>query len=62
MLPVRDKNGAIRYLDHGNLPLPKEVVRYHKEKIAERESIDGKDSYMMTYSCNRPSILDSPRI
>ncbi|MFC2059251.1 methylaspartate mutase subunit E [Chloroflexota bacterium] len=41
VLPVRDKNGAIRYQDHGNLPLPKEVIRYHKEKIAERESAEG---------------------
>ena len=42
VLTVRDKEGALRYLDHGNLPFPKEVVEYHREKIAERESADGK--------------------
>lgn len=34
---VRDKNGALRYLDHGLMPLPKEVVEYHRSRIAERE-------------------------
>ena len=36
-------NGAIRYLDHGNLPLTAEIiVEFHKEKVAERERIAGK--------------------
>jgi methylaspartate mutase epsilon subunit len=34
---VRDANGALRYLDHGLMPLPKEVVEYHRSRIAERE-------------------------
>ncbi len=33
---VRDAQGAWRYFDHGNLPFSKEIVEYHKEKIAER--------------------------
>jgi len=37
VLLVRDAQGAIRYLNHAGLPLPKEVIEYHKEKIAERE-------------------------
>lgn len=41
VLLVRDNNGAIRYLDHGNIPLPSEVVEYHKQKIAEREKAEG---------------------
>jgi methylaspartate mutase epsilon subunit len=41
VLEVRDINGAIRYVDHGNIPLPKEVVEYHREKIAAREKKDG---------------------
>jgi methylaspartate mutase epsilon subunit len=42
VLIVRDKAGALRYLDHGNLPLPKEVIEYHREKIAEREKAENK--------------------
>ena len=42
VLLVRDNRGAIRYLSHGNLPLPPEVVEYNREKIAEREKKEGK--------------------
>jgi len=38
VLVVRDRQGALRYLDAGDLPLPKEVVEYHREKIAEQEA------------------------
>jgi methylaspartate mutase epsilon subunit len=34
---VRDRNGALRYLDAGLMPLPKEVLDYHRARIAERE-------------------------
>jgi methylaspartate mutase epsilon subunit len=42
VLGVRDIRGACRYLDFGNLPLPKEAKQYNQEKIAERERIQGK--------------------
>lgn len=42
VLLVRDKEGALRYLDRGNIPLPKEVVEYHREKIRERELAEHK--------------------
>lgn len=34
---VRDQNGALRYLDPGQMPLPKEVLDYHRSCIAARE-------------------------
>jgi methylaspartate mutase epsilon subunit len=34
---VRDRNGALRYLDHGLMPLPKDVIDYHRARISERE-------------------------
>ncbi|WP_286723753.1 hypothetical protein, partial [Pelotomaculum sp. PtaB.Bin117] len=40
VLLVRDVRGALRYLKHGNVPLPKEVIEYNREKIAERERKD----------------------
>jgi methylaspartate mutase epsilon subunit len=39
---VRDAEGAVRYLSHGNLPFTKEILEFHKEKIAEREKVQGK--------------------
>ena len=39
---VRDAQGAVRYLEPGNVPVPKEVLEYHQEKVAERERRDGK--------------------
>jgi len=42
VIPVRDASGAVRYLEHANLPLSSEVLEYHREKIAERERRDGQ--------------------
>jgi len=39
---VRDKDGMVRYLDAGGLPLPREIIDYHREKIREREKEKGK--------------------
>lgn len=38
---VRDRNGALRYLDPGLVPLPKEVKEFHRQKIAQRERKEG---------------------
>jgi methylaspartate mutase epsilon subunit len=42
VMGVRDTRGAVRYLECGNLPFPKEVVDFHKERLAEREKKLGK--------------------
>lgn len=34
--PVRDASGAIRILEFGNLPIPKNIKTYHRDKITER--------------------------
>jgi methylaspartate mutase epsilon subunit len=34
---VRDSQGAVRYLDHGNLPFTDDIIAFHKEKIAQKE-------------------------
>ncbi|MCI2426810.1 methylaspartate mutase subunit E [Candidatus Acetothermia bacterium] len=36
MLPARDSEGAIRFLDFGNLPFDQEVKEFHREKITAR--------------------------
>lgn len=48
VVTVRDKTGAIRYLEYGNVPLPPEVIKYNKEKITEREKATGKKVDMGT--------------
>lgn len=39
---VRDAEGSIRFLSHGNLPFTREIVEFHQEKIAEREKLQGR--------------------
>jgi methylaspartate mutase epsilon subunit len=41
-LGIRDSQGACRYLDFGNLPIPEDIKKIHQEKVAEREKRDGK--------------------
>ena len=36
VVPMRDKHGAVRYFDHGNLPLGKELVGRNQELLRER--------------------------
>jgi methylaspartate mutase epsilon subunit len=42
VLGIRDYYGACRYLDFGNLPIPEEAKKFHREKIAEREKAEGR--------------------
>ena len=42
VMAARDNEGAMRYLDHGNLPFSKEIIDFHKEKLAERERAQGR--------------------
>lgn len=36
MMPARDNNGAVRYLDFGNVPFTNEIKNYNKKKLQER--------------------------
>jgi len=42
VLGVRDARGACRYLEFGNLPIPDEIKEFHREKVAEREKLEGR--------------------
>ncbi len=39
---MRDSSNAMRYLDTGDMPLPKEVKEYHLEKLKSREKKEGR--------------------
>ena len=43
VMGVKDSEGAVRYLNHGNLPFTNEILEFHKEKIAERERKRGRE-------------------
>lgn len=43
ILPARDSQGAVRFLDHGNLPFSQDIIDYHQERIAERGRNEGRD-------------------
>jgi methylaspartate mutase epsilon subunit len=42
VLGVRDARGACRYLEFGNIPIPEEIKDFHRQKVAEREKLEGK--------------------
>jgi methylaspartate mutase epsilon subunit len=42
VLGIRDKDGACRYLEFGNLPIPEDVKDFHRQKVAEREAAEGR--------------------
>lgn len=48
VLGVKDSRGACRYVEFGNLPIPKEAKEFHHERIAERERVEKrKMDYMV---------------
>ena len=64
VLGVKDLQGASRYLDYGNLPIPKEVREYNDGKIRERELTEGrtlgyKTSINDFWAFSRGSIIGS---
>jgi methylaspartate mutase epsilon subunit len=62
---ARDLQGACRYIDFGNLPLPAEVREYNDEKIREREKAEGrklgyKTSLADFWTLSRGCLIDPP--
>lgn len=49
VIGVKDCQGAIRWVEFGNLPFSEEIKDFHRQKVAERETNDGsKADYEMT--------------
>lgn len=42
VLGIRDNRGGCRYLDYGNMPIPEEAREFHRKKIHERETAEGR--------------------
>lgn len=43
MLPARDNNGAVRYLEFGNIPFTKEIKDFNKGLLEKRGKYEGRD-------------------
>lgn len=43
MLPARDNNGAIRFLEFGNLPFTEDIKEFHRKLLKERAIYEGRD-------------------
>ena len=66
VLGVKDLQGASRYLDYGNLPIPKEVREHNDEKIRERELAEGRQlgyraSLADFWAFSKGEIISSPQ-
>ncbi len=43
LTPVRDNHGALRIFETGSVPLPKDVMAFHRDRIAERARSEGRE-------------------
>ena len=49
VMPARDFEGCVRYLDFGNVPFSKEVKDINREKLEKRGKDEGREpSFQMT--------------
>jgi methylaspartate mutase epsilon subunit len=66
LLPVRDNEGAVRIFEIGRVPLPDDVLAYHKEKIAERAKAENRaPAFQMVvddiYAISKSKLIGRPR-
>jgi methylaspartate mutase epsilon subunit len=43
MMPARDNRGAIRFLDHGDIPFTKDIIDFHKEEMNKRAKYERRN-------------------
>lgn len=66
LLPVRDNHGAIRIFDRGGVPMARSVEAFHRDKIAERASAEGREPcFQMVvddiYAISKGYLIGRPR-
>lgn len=66
ILPARDNEGAVRYLDHGNLPFTEEIVKFHQKKLEDRGKDEGREaSFQMViddiYAVGQGELVGRPK-
>ncbi|WIV10478.1 methylaspartate mutase subunit E [Proteiniborus sp. MB09-C3] len=65
MLPARDNNGAVRYLEFGNVPMSLELKDFNKQLLEERAKSEGrKVSFQMViddiYAVGKGTLVGRP--
>lgn len=65
MMPARDNNGMIRYLNVGNLPFTQDIIDFHTAKLQERADFEGREiSFQMTvddiFAVGKGSLIGRP--
>ena len=65
ILPARDNNGAVRYLEFGNIPMTKEIKDFNKELLEARAKTEGRDvSFQMVvddiYAVGKGTLVGRP--
>jgi methylaspartate mutase epsilon subunit len=65
-LPARDNEGAVRFLDFGNLPFGKDIIDFHKERMEERAKFEKRAvSFQMViddiYAISKGRLVGRPR-
>lgn len=66
MFPIRDNNGAVRLLEKGGVPLEKDILDFHKEKIEERARAEKRKAcFQMVvddiYAISKGKLVGRPR-
>jgi methylaspartate mutase epsilon subunit len=65
-MPARDNNGAVRFLEFGNLPFDAATKEYHRAKISARGKTEGREpSFQMViddiYAIGKGMLVGRPR-
>lgn len=66
IMPIRDNQGAVRFLDFGNLVFEADIKDYHRQKIAERGRSERRDpGFQMViddiYAISKGMLVGRPR-
>ncbi len=66
LMPIRDNEGAVRIFEPGRVPLPADVMAYHREKVAERARAEGRPaSFQMVvddiYAISKGKLVGRPQ-
>ncbi|HEY8500752.1 MAG TPA: methylaspartate mutase subunit E [Clostridia bacterium] len=65
-IPARDNEGAVRFLDHGNLPFIEDITAFHKKKMEQRSKYEKRAvSYQMViddiYAISKGRLVGRPK-
>lgn len=66
ILPARDNEGAVRYLNHGNIPFSDDIVEFNQNKLKERGEAEGREaSFQMViddiYAIGQGELVGRPK-